>query len=83
MPVVDLFELLLDDVSDEQDLASAQKVGDARKWSVAGTNTIVIPLMTPGMSQREDNLRERSGIYLPPDPLAAWITLKSTLMRLL
>ena len=59
MPVVDLFELLLDDVSDEQDLASAQKVGDARKWSVAGTNTIVIPLMTARKSQRENNLREK------------------------
>ena len=59
MPVVDLFELLLDDVSDEQDLASAQKVGDARRWSVAGTNTIVMPLMTPGRVSGKHNLREK------------------------
>ena len=46
MPVVDLFELLLDDVSDEQDPLPPRM--ESTKVVMAGTNTIVIPLMTPG-----------------------------------
>ena len=57
MPVVDLFELLLDDVSDEQDLASAQKVGEHESGH-GGHEHHRDTAYDSRKSQRENNLRE-------------------------